>query len=286
MDVHLRDLRYFVAVAEELHFTRAADRLQIAQPTLTRQIRQLERQLNVPLFDRDHRSVRLTPAGKELLAASRELLATWDAARGVIADRGGVLRVGLQTAVGRGLLPDLAGRLPYRLDFRQYPWTDPTAGLASGEADVALLWLPVPGQERLRWRVLRTESRWVLLAAGHPLAAQETIAFAQLHDEPFVALPSEAGVLRDYWLAIEERQGHRARIAAEAATADEKLEAISVGTGVCLIAEGNVALYRRPGVVARPVTGISPCQLAIAWRSGDDRAAVADLVAAAVEGGW
>src|SRR5687767_3139346 len=105
MDVHTRDLRYFVAVAEELNFTRAAERLHITQPTLSRQIRQLERQLRVTLFERDRRTVELTEAGTALLAVSRDLLEHWreglDAVT-VAAQPSGVLRLGLQTALGRG----------------------------------------------------------------------------------------------------------------------------------------------------------------------------------------
>src|SRR5215467_502359 len=78
MDVHVRDLRYFVAVAEELHFTRAAERLFVSQPALSKQIRMLERQLGAPLFDRAREGVRLTPVGETLLPHARQVLAAWD----------------------------------------------------------------------------------------------------------------------------------------------------------------------------------------------------------------
>ena len=103
MDVHQRDLRYFVAVAEELHFTRAAESLQISQPSLSRQIRVLERNLGFPLFRRDRRAVALTPAGESLLNRARELLGGWDDAVAAAAQRAraaeAVLRVGFQTSV-------------------------------------------------------------------------------------------------------------------------------------------------------------------------------------------
>src|SRR5882672_10696239 len=100
MDVHLRDLRYFVAVAEELSFTRAAsNRLFVAQPTLSKQIRQLELTLRVPLFERDRRTVRLTPAGTALLPRARALLEQWGATARELdgVARGGTLTVGFQT---------------------------------------------------------------------------------------------------------------------------------------------------------------------------------------------
>src|SRR5690606_5628342 len=115
MDPHLRDLRYFVAVPEELHFTKAAQRLHIAQPTLSRQIRQLERQLDVVLFDRNQRSVALTVAGKELLDGARKILELWEVTNSSLQEAGDVLRVGIQSTLGRGLLNDLESASGYQI---------------------------------------------------------------------------------------------------------------------------------------------------------------------------
>src|SRR5476649_336466 len=102
MDVHVRDLRYFVAVAEDLHFTRAAERLFVSQPALSKQIRMLERQLGSDLFVRNRRAVELTPAGAALLPAARHLLAEWDDAWAgvgqVIADGAKDLTIGMSTS--------------------------------------------------------------------------------------------------------------------------------------------------------------------------------------------
>ena len=107
MDVHLRNLRYFVAVAEELHFSRAAERLHVSQPALSKQIRQLEQQLRFPLFRRDRRRVELTAAGEALLPRARRLLAAWDASLAEAgtraSDEARLLRVGFQTSVAGGL---------------------------------------------------------------------------------------------------------------------------------------------------------------------------------------
>ena len=140
MDAHLRDLRYFVAVAEELNFTKAAnERLFIAQPTLSRQIRLLEAALRARLFDRDHRTVRLTQAGEVLLTRARLLLGQWDETQGAVAEAAAAtdmtLRVGFHTRIGRGLIPAVTARMAqllpgWKLTFRQVSWRDPTAGLA------------------------------------------------------------------------------------------------------------------------------------------------------------
>src|SRR5688500_14239552 len=135
MDVHLRDLRYFVATAEELGFTRAAERLFVSQPALSKQIRQLEKHLRVRLFDRDKRSVTLTGPGTALLPAAREMLRAWDEAQRAVGDAAAadasVLTVGLSTSVGRGLLQRARTRFAERrptwtLKLRQVNWDDAT----------------------------------------------------------------------------------------------------------------------------------------------------------------
>src|SRR5215469_14670737 len=111
MDVHLRDLRYFVVVADELSFTRAAERLHLSQPALSKQIRALETTLRAQLLCRDRRQVSLTAAGAALHAAARGLLADWDETTSVVADAAAtetrVLRVGTLTSLGRSLYPSV-----------------------------------------------------------------------------------------------------------------------------------------------------------------------------------
>jgi DNA-binding transcriptional LysR family regulator len=278
MDAHIRDLRYFVAVAEELSFTKAAERLFISQPALSKQIRQLETALRIRLLDRDRRTVTLTEAGAELLPRARRIVADWeDAERAATAAAGTTLTVGFQTRIGRGLMPGvttaMAARLPgWRLSFRQISWRDPTAGLARREVDVAIAWLPVP-TDKLTWRVVATEDCWVALPVDHPLAGREWIPFEILEEEPFVALPATAGVLREFWLATAQRT-RPARVVAEAETAEETFEVVASGLGITLLSAGNAAIYQRDDVVCRPVTGLPPSELAVVWRTGDDRPAI------------
>jgi DNA-binding transcriptional LysR family regulator len=292
MDVHLRNLRYFAAVAEELHFSRAAERLRISQPALSKQIRQLERELRFPLFRRDRRRVELTAAGESLLPAARRLLADWEQALEVATQRaneeGKVLQVGFQTSVGGGLYQDVAARFAalrpdWRLELRLHVWSDPSGGLLDRSADVAFLWLPTGAEDQLETVSLRSERKYVALPAGHRLARRRGVQLADLLEEPFVALPPEAGVLRDHWLAIEDRGAHPVRIGAEARTADEAFEAVATGRCVVLLAEGNAGVYARPGIVCRPVLGVRPSHLAVAWRRDDRRPAVREFVAAAAE---
>ncbi len=286
MDVHLRELRALVAVAEEQSITRAAQRLFLAQPALSRQLQALERQLGVPLLERLPRGVALTEAGRALLGPAREAVAAWERGRAAVlaATPAGRLVVGMQTAVGRGLqrralarFAELApGTVP---TLRQVDWRDPTAGLADGSSDVAFVWLPLPMDDVDVLPVAR-EERVVALPADHRLAGASHIVLADLLDEPFIALPDSAGPLRDAWLAVADRGGRPPVVGAVADTPDAVFEAVTSGLGVVLLAAGNADLYARPGVVCRPVGGLSPAVLALAWRRSDRRPVVAAFVRA------
>ncbi|MFG1671510.1 LysR family transcriptional regulator [Streptomyces sp. Y7] len=281
MDVHVRDLRYFVAVAEELHFTRAAERLYVSQPALSKQVRALERQLGVELFRRDPQGVTLTAAGAALLPHARRVLDAWSEGSAALeaarAAARGTLVVGMSTSPGRGgLLPAIRSRFTAThpdivLRLRQVSWEDPTAGLADGDADIAFVWLPLPDAGRYGWTVVAEEPRLVALPQTHRLASRAEIDFTDLMDEPFLALPAGAGPLRDYWLALEERGGRAPRIGAEIAGTEETYEALVAGLGVCLVATGNAPLITLGGVVTRPVRGLAPSRYALAWRRQDAR---------------
>lgn len=278
-DVHARDLRYFVAVAEELHFTRAAERLYVSQPALSKQIRALERQLGAELFRRDQHGVALTGAGEALLPHARRVLAAWEAGAAAVeaakAAQRSTLVVGMSTSPGRGgLLPAIRSRFTaahpeVTVRLRQMSWDDPTAGLSDGTTDVAFVWLPLPDEERYAWTVVAEEPRLLALPESHPLAAHTEIDFADLLDEPFLALPSSAGRLRDHWLALDARFGRPPRIGAEISGAEETYEALVAGLGVCLVAEGNAPLITLGGVTTRRVRGIGPSRYALAWRRED-----------------
>jgi DNA-binding transcriptional LysR family regulator len=270
MDVHLRDLRYFIAVAQHLHFTRAAETLYVSQPALSKQIRALERQLRVTLFERDHGTVRLTRAGTELLPHAERMVASWESAKSALSKASDcALVIGMHTSPGRGLLPKVRAMMvancpEAELELRQVPWSDRTAGLADRSTDAAFVWLPLP-QPPYRWVTIARETRLVALANDHRLAARESVAMADLFDEPFLALPASAGPLRDFWLARDERAGHPVRIAAEINDTEETYEAVAGGIGICLLAAGNAPIFARGAVTMLPVADLAPCELVLAW---------------------
>ena len=293
MNVHGRDLRYFVAVAEELHFTRAAERLFVSQPALSKQIRALERQLGTPLFVREPQGAVLTVPGAALLPHARRVLAAWDEAWGAVEEaktaQAATLVVGMSTSPGRGgLLPAIRSRFTAAqpdavLRLRHVSWEDPTAGLADGSSDVAFVWLPLPSPQRYEHLVVVEEPRLVAMHDGHRLAARDTVDFADLLDEPFLALPAAAGPLRDFWLALDSRGGRPARIGAEVASNEETYEALVADLGVVLLAAGNAPLITLGGVTTRPVTGITPSRFALAWPATTPSTAPGPLIRAYVD---
>lgn len=288
MDLDIRLLRYFVAVAEEGNLTRAAERLYVSQPALTKQIKQLETLLGARLFHRSRAGMALTEAGRVLAERAPSLLADWNgtvrrvrrAAEG--AER--VLRVGYLASAAneetQRIIAEFARRRPgWRAQMLQASWSDPTAGLAAGNVDVALVRLPFPGQDVLRVEELFAEPRWAALPEAHPLAGREVIAFPELWDEPFVAAPAETGSWRDHWLAADEREGRPVRIGAVTDQPDDWLSAIANGYGIALAPESAARYYARPGIAYRPLTGVSPSRIGVAWDTAeDDDPVVGDFV--------
>lgn len=272
MDTRL--LRYFAAVAAEGNLTRAAERLYVSQPALTKQVKQLERELGVELFARSKSGMALTGPGRVLADRVPGLLEGWDltqrAVKAEAARQAKVLRIGFLASAANEATPKIiAGfaklRPQWRVEMRQSSWSDPTAGLAGGEVDAALVRLPFAGQEHWNLEELLTEPRCVAMEAAHPLAERPVLDFLDLLDEPFVAAPAETGEWRDYWLAVSQRGGHPARIGAVTEHPDDWLSAIANGYGIALAPESASRFYARPGIVYRPVNGIPPTKVALAW---------------------
>jgi DNA-binding transcriptional LysR family regulator len=226
----------------------------------------------------------LTEAGSVLADKVPDLLADWDVAlrqtKATASRAARVLRVGFIASAANEatqlIISEFTRRRPgWRLDMRQADWSHPTAGLADGEVDAALLRLPFPGQDAFNVEVLLTEPRWVALPESHRLAASAQIAVADLRDEPFIwtsrsPAPPEAGEWRDFWLATDERAGGPVRIGSITRSPDEWLTAIASGYGISLAPESAARFYQRPGVVYRPITGVSPSQVGVAWAPADN----------------
>lgn len=285
--MELRQLRYFVALAEELHFRRAAEREHIAQPAFSEQIRRLERELRVRLFDRTSHYVRLTGAGHLFLDEVRQVLAQVERATEVAkrAGRGelGHMVIGFIGSAANELTPLILRAFPARypnvgVELREFDFRDPSAGLITSVVDVAFMRPPVEGQQDLALEILFEEPRVAIMASDHYLADESRVSIETLVEEPFIVGPSSTGVWRDFWLVVEHRAGVPPRLGPETNTIQEWLEAIAAGEGVSLAPASTERFYGRPGVAFVPVVDIEGSAVAVAWRKGSAKPLVTAFV--------
>jgi DNA-binding transcriptional LysR family regulator len=274
-----RQLRYFVAVAEKLHFGRAAEMLHISQPPLSRAIRGLEQRLGVELFLRSRRKVELTPAGLRLLDETRrticQLERTVGELRGLAKGELGRLRIGFVSLADYGVLPGLlkafkSARPGVSLALREMLSPQQAEALAAGELDFGLLLPPVAGADNLEHVVVQRERFVVALPARHRLArARARIAVSQLGGEPMVMVPREiAPGLYDIVTGLAARAGISLNVAQEAIQMQTVVSLVSSGLGIAIV-PGTVANLGRRGVVYREIADAHPrLDLWLAWPPG------------------
>jgi DNA-binding transcriptional LysR family regulator len=277
-------------VADELNFTRAAERLHLTQQALSAQIRQLEERVGGRLVDRDTRSVALTAAGEALCEQARPLLAA--AENAVSAARAAGERSGLTVGV-RAAASLRICRAAFELFRERHPeiemtlsfggFTDASAGLRDGGVDVAIIAGPF-GETGLELRTLFTSPRGAVLAADHPLAQRPDVSFAELLAEPVVDLPAVDPLFRDFWFVNAHRGGIPPRIAARAESMDGMIEAVRAGLAVEFTLEAVVReLGAASGLVYRPVPELEPAEFRVGRRIGDERPQVLAFIEAAVD---
>ena len=279
-DLEVRQLRYFVAVAEELHFGRAAGRLGMAQPPLSRAIRDLERQLGVVLLERTTRQVRLTAAGEVLLRDARTALEAVTAAARRARQAGSPsprLRVALKADVDGGLLPQILDA--YCADNAALPpelvlggFGEQPQALREGRADVGLLLCPFDDRG-LDSEPLLTEPLLAALAAADPLAARTRLCLADLAGR---RLPG--GSAASHGRPAGPR---RAGQAPPASNLSEIFSLVETGSVVFFAPASVARRYPRPGIAYRPVSDLPDSTLAVAWPQDARSPAVAAFVRAA-----
>jgi DNA-binding transcriptional LysR family regulator len=276
--MELRQLRYYVAVAEELHFRRAAARLHMSQPPLSQQIRQLEEELGCLLLARTRRRVELTPAGEAFLRDARAILAELDGAvataRRIDAGQSGRLRIGFVGSALVSLLPGIvqrfrAARPNVEVELRERSTIEQVDGLARGLVDVGLVPLPVE-EDDLHAEVLLRERTIAALPAGHPLARLRRVPLGRLAAEPFVMFPrAQAPGFHDRLIASLTATGSPPRIVQNATEMQTIVGLVATGIGVSLV-PASVEHLALQGVAYRPVTGGPVVELAAITRSTED----------------
>ncbi len=286
--VELRHLRYFCAVAEELHFGRAAARLGVSQPPLSLQIRQLEEMIGARLFDRHSRSVALTDAGHALYDASRRLLR--DVETAVLAARQagngeiGELRVAFAPTLMLSSFADTIqryrSRYPgVRLDLRELPSAEQTAALLRGDIDVGVA-REAGTDPRLRVEPIAREPLMIALNRDHPKAKRARVPLAALAHDPWVLFPRAiAPLLYDHVLALCREAGFRPRVVQESRETYTTVGLVGAGVGVTVIPAGMARMgWRR--VVYKSIPKASSV-LSVISPAGPSRPIVETFLAAA-----
>ncbi|HEX2567332.1 MAG TPA: LysR family transcriptional regulator [Burkholderiales bacterium] len=288
----LWQLRYFIALAERLHFGRAAEALHISQPPLSRAIRGLEARLGVALFARTRRRVELTAEGARLLEEARRVLAQLEhgvqAVRSMASGEEGRLRIGFVSLADYGVLPGLlkaykAARPRVRLALREMLSPEQAAALASGELDFGLLLPPVAEAAVLEHLVVQRERFVAALPARHRLArGRGKLPVSALAGEPLVMVPREiAPGLYAIVAGLAARGGISLNVAQEAIQMQTVVSLVSSGLGAAIV-PASVANLGRRGVAYRELA--DPHQrldVWLAWRRGTLSAAQREFIAQA-----
>lgn len=261
--IDLRRLEQFVAVAEELHFRRAAERLGMSQPPLTVAIRRLEEDVGAALIERGgNRVLGLTAAGAAFLAASREALGQTErairVARETAAGRTGLVRLGYVGSALYGRLPDVihrfrAARPDVRLELREATTVQQTAMLREGALDVGVVIPPLPDAEGIAQDAFDVDRLCMALPNDHPLAGRDGLALADLADEPFVLWPQTEG--RGFHLQVVRlctEAGFAPRVVQEAHGMHAVLSLVAVGAGVSVVPE-SMRTFQADRIAYRPI---------------------------------
>ena len=287
--MELRHLRYFVAVAEQRHFGRAAELLHMAQPPLSQQIRQLEAELGFPLLTRTTRRVDLTPAGVSYLDDAREILAAVDAAGEaagrIAAGRTGRLMVGCVGSATYSLLPALAKALRNELPDVEFGFRgemlspEQVAALHGGSLDLALM-RRLPDSAGLATSDLRREPLLVALPQEHRYAGRRRLRVADLAGEGLIVhAGSGRSVMSSLVHELFESSDLELQVVHEVAETSTLVTFVAAGLGIAIVPEPTSVLSV-PGVVYVPLVGTPGVDLVVATRQGDDNPVLARALAA------
>lgn len=261
MTIEIRHLRGFLMIADERNVTRAAERLSLSQPALSRSLAQMERELGVLLVDRSTHHLSLTEAGHRFERAARDAVRVFDEALTNVGDAVAPLRIGQSWSAAAHLSPIVRA---WKLAHPDRPLTvlrgeDRTAGLANGKVDIALTRGPVPDGE-YRSLIIDEEPRVAVLPADHPLARRRALRLADLAESALVVQTRAGTTTPHLWPA-----GSRPRVAANVTSMDDWLVAIASGTGFGVSVASTAALHQHPDVCYVALTDAPPVPLLIAW---------------------
>ncbi|WP_405139138.1 LysR family transcriptional regulator [Nocardia sp. NBC_01388] len=275
MNLELRHLRYVMAVADTLNFTRAAQQLHMSQPALSARIRSIERHLGAALFRRTTRAVALTESGVEFTERAREILRLLEEAESEVRKsvHGTVLRIGFYGAAARESTTAIIDRFrashpQVEVELCRYGWEDPTAGLRVRAVPLAFVRPPFD-EHGLKLLPLHAEPRLAGLPASHPLATRTTIEVAELLGDPVVYRVTSDQRWADFWYGAEARTNTPPPRRVEVRNLDDELQAVAAGRAITMTTAAAAAYFPRPGVVYVPLTGLPRSRIALAWNTDE-----------------
>jgi DNA-binding transcriptional LysR family regulator len=287
--MELRHLRYFQAVAEELHFGIAAKKLNMAQPPLSQQIKQLETELGVKLFERTKPQIQLTPAGQEFLERIRSIFSDVETAvketRRVARGEKGKISIGFVVSASYDLLPTVirAYRSEYPevdVELRELTTLEQIEALIQGHLHVGFLRTPIE-EDGIEVQVLCREEFVIALPETHPASEKNVVDLNTLRNESFIMFPRQMGPHHyDEIIALFRRAGFSPRIVLEAVQMQTIINLVSSGIGLAIV-PGSVTTLQRPGIVYRPLRETTWFDVAIAWRKNDENPLVQNFLSVA-----
>ena len=281
--MELRQLKYFVAVAEELNFRRAAEKLYMQQPPLSRQIRQLETELGVELFHRTKRSVALTEVGKAFLDEARLTLAQAQRAINAVQSKTtNTLKIGFSICAFDRVLPDLIQKFRQQYQETQVDLTEMSKekqiqALLNHQIDIGFCYAPINNSQLDSVNIL-SEPLAVVLPPGHPLVQQEKIELKSLHAESFILCPEDIKPdVRQQIIQLCDRAGFQPKIVQEASPPEAQLRLVESGIGISLITANCQTRYNA-NVIYRPLIELPVLKIAAVWHKKQQSKTLSDFI--------
>ncbi|MFJ4651499.1 LysR family transcriptional regulator [Nocardia sp. NPDC088792] len=277
-DLDLRLVRYFTAVAEHRHYGRAAEALRIAQPSLSRQIQRLEKQLGVRLLDRTPQGTRLTDAGEVFLPRAKALLRTAAQTAAVTRAAAEPRHLTIGYTLNMIITPavrEMRRRHPEaEVRSRHIEWDAAREALLEHRVDALVTRMPI-ATDRLHVTILYDEPRAVLVPLEHRLAGKDSVGLADIADEPLPRLADPAW--NAFWRIDPRPDGSRAPDGPLVTTLEDKLELIAAGEAVAIVPAGDKIVTFRADLTAIPLEDVEPSRVVLATRAGDTNRLLADF---------
>ena len=290
--MEIRDIEVFLTLAEELHFGRTATRLHLTAARASQSIKQQERRIGAPLFERTTRTVRLTPLGEQLRS---ELSAGYRQITEAVQNAAAAAASGLSGRLAIGIMGSMSWRISHVIDLfsarhpaleLRYSEIQPTApleALRAGEVDASMLWLPVTEPDLVSGPVVHTSNTVLMVHANHPLAERESVCVEDLGDCVVLQGTALPASMEEVFHPLRTPSGRAIRRGPVVASWHEEMSIVASGRCVCAVVEEAVGFYPRPNIVYLPMRDAPKSEWALVWRRTAETPAIRALMQASLD---